>query len=98
MPTKIELILPDEVEQVFSGRSPTHRIRFYLGARTALMTNFLSVDASTWPRWATHLCRCRLRPRTQHAEDNEPLAGPGSDFLMDGGVTASYWFGELAPK
>ena len=21
-----------------------------------------------------------------------------SDFLMDGGVTASYWFGELAPK
>ena len=22
----------------------------------------------------------------------------GSDFLMDGGVTASYWFGELAPR
>ena len=22
----------------------------------------------------------------------------GSDFLMDGGVTASYWFGELASK
>lgn len=22
----------------------------------------------------------------------------GSDFLMDGGVTASYWFGELAPQ
>ena len=22
----------------------------------------------------------------------------GSDFLMDGGVTASYWFGQLAPK
>lgn len=22
----------------------------------------------------------------------------GSDFLMDGGVTASYWFGELTPK
>jgi NAD(P)-dependent dehydrogenase (short-subunit alcohol dehydrogenase family) len=22
----------------------------------------------------------------------------GSDFLMDGGVTASYWFGEIAPK
>jgi hypothetical protein len=21
----------------------------------------------------------------------------GSDFPMDGGVTASYWFGELAP-
>jgi hypothetical protein len=24
--------------------------------------------------------------------------GFGSDFLMDGGVTASYWFGDLAPK
>ena len=22
----------------------------------------------------------------------------GSDFLMDGEVTAAYWFGELAPK
>ncbi|MEJ0091474.1 MAG: hypothetical protein WDM80_17235 [Limisphaerales bacterium] len=22
----------------------------------------------------------------------------GSDFLMDGGVTAAYWFGELALK
>jgi len=22
----------------------------------------------------------------------------GSDFLMDGGVTAAYWFGELAPQ
>jgi hypothetical protein len=22
----------------------------------------------------------------------------GSDFLMDGGVTAAYWFGEPAPK
>jgi hypothetical protein len=22
----------------------------------------------------------------------------GSDFLLDGGVTAAYWYGELAPK
>jgi len=22
----------------------------------------------------------------------------GSDFHMDGGVTAAYWFGDLAPK
>lgn len=33
-----------------------------------------------------------------------PLMGPegafipGSDFLMDGGVTAAYWFGDLALK
>ena len=32
------------------------------------------------------------------------LVGPdgpfitSSDFLMDGGVTAAYWFGQLAPK
>jgi hypothetical protein len=22
----------------------------------------------------------------------------GSDFLMDGGVTAAYWYGDLGPK
>jgi hypothetical protein len=22
----------------------------------------------------------------------------GSDFLMDGGVTAAYWYGELTPQ
>jgi hypothetical protein len=22
----------------------------------------------------------------------------GSDFLLDGGVTAAYWYGDLAPK
>jgi len=22
----------------------------------------------------------------------------GGDFLMDGGVTAAYWFGDLAPE
>ena len=22
----------------------------------------------------------------------------GSDFLMDGGVTAAYWYGDLAPQ
>lgn len=22
----------------------------------------------------------------------------GSDFLMDGGVTAAYWYGDLAPR
>lgn len=29
------------------------------------------------------------------APDNTFITG--SDFLMDGGVTAAYWFGELAP-
>lgn len=43
----------------------------------------------------------RLAPLT--VEQNAAL-GPdggfitGSDFLMDGGVTAAYWYGELAPR
>jgi len=32
-----------------------------------------------------------LMARTVHSST-------GSDFLMDGGVTAAYWYGELAPK
>jgi hypothetical protein len=26
---------------------------------------------------------------------DKPLFRTGSDFLMDGGVTAAYWYGEL---
>ena len=39
-----------------------------------------------------------------HRPVGAPLMGPdgafitGSDFLMDGGVTASYFYGELAPS
>jgi hypothetical protein len=29
---------------------------------------------------------------------NTTAANCASDFLMDGGVTAAYWFGELAPQ
>ena len=48
--------------------------------------------------------RTRRRRRTRSAHVGALLMGPdgafitGSDFLMDGGVTASYWYGELAPK
>lgn len=28
----------------------------------------------------------------------EPGARSPSDFLMDGGVTSSYWYGDLAPQ
>lgn len=30
--------------------------------------------------------------------DDNSLFITGSDFLMDGGFTAAYWFGELASK
>ncbi len=48
--------------------------------------------------------RTRRARRTRSAHVGALLMGPdgafitGSDFLMDGGVTASYWYGELAPK
>jgi hypothetical protein len=32
------------------------------------------------------------------AGDGSGSRGDTPDFLMDGGVTASYWYGELAPK
>jgi hypothetical protein len=38
--------------------------------------------------------RCDLA--SEHAGADVIITG--SDFLMDGGVTASYWYGELAPK
>jgi hypothetical protein len=38
---------------------------------------------------------CLIR---QIPPSEDPSFALGSDFLMDGGVTASYWFGELAPK
>ena len=45
----------------------------------------------------------RAGPPTKSAHVGALLMGPdgafitGSDFLMDGGVTAAYWYGDLAP-
>ena len=30
--------------------------------------------------------------------DRDELIRPRGEFLMDGGVTAGYWYGELAPQ
>jgi hypothetical protein len=38
----------------------------------------------------------RNRRRAPHGPRGAFITG--SDFLMDGGVTAAYWYGELAPK
>ena len=38
------------------------------------------------------------RPWYRRAEVPDGAFITGSDFLMDGGVTASYFFGELAPN
>ena len=38
-----------------------------------------------------HVVLADMRP------ENAAAAAEGSDFLMDGGVTAAYWYGELAP-
>jgi hypothetical protein len=43
-----------------------------------------------------HARRGRNRRRAADGPDGGFITG--SDFLMDGGVTAAYWYGELAPQ
>jgi NAD(P)-dependent dehydrogenase (short-subunit alcohol dehydrogenase family) len=69
----------------------------------------LAKDELTGPRGAGYRRMIELSPAGRPGTPDEVgsvgalLMGPdggfitGSDFLMDGGVTASYWFGELAP-
>ncbi len=69
----------------------------------------LAKDELTGPRGEGYRRMISLSPAGRAGTPDEVagvaalLMGPdggfitGSDFLMDGGVTASYWFGELAP-
>jgi len=70
----------------------------------------LAKDELTGPRGAGYRRMIEASPARRAGTPDEVgnvaalLMGPdggfitGSDFLMDGGVTASYWYGELAPK
>jgi NAD(P)-dependent dehydrogenase (short-subunit alcohol dehydrogenase family) len=70
----------------------------------------LAKDELTGPRGAGYRRMIELSPAGRAGTPDEVgsvgalLMGPdggfitGSDFLMDGGVTAAYWYGELAPK
>jgi NAD(P)-dependent dehydrogenase (short-subunit alcohol dehydrogenase family) len=70
----------------------------------------LARDELTGPRGAGYRRMIELCPVGRGGTPDEVgavgalLLGPdggfitGSDFLMDGGVTAAYWYGELAPK
>jgi NAD(P)-dependent dehydrogenase (short-subunit alcohol dehydrogenase family) len=70
----------------------------------------LAKDELTGPRGAGYRRMLQLSPAGRGGTPDEVgtvgalLMGPdgafitGSDFLMDGGVTAAYWYGELAPK
>jgi NAD(P)-dependent dehydrogenase (short-subunit alcohol dehydrogenase family) len=70
----------------------------------------LARDELSGPRGAGYRRMIELSPVGRGGTPDEVgavgalLMGPdgafitGSDFLMDGGVTAAYWFGELAPK
>jgi NAD(P)-dependent dehydrogenase (short-subunit alcohol dehydrogenase family) len=70
----------------------------------------LAKDELTGPRGEGYRRMIELAPAKRPGTPDEVanvaalLMGPdggfitGSDFLMDGGVTASYWFGDLAPK
>lgn len=70
----------------------------------------LAMDELTGPRGEGYRRMIQLSPAGRPGTPDEVAAlaalimGPdggfitGSDFLMDGGVTASYWFGDLAPQ
>ena len=70
----------------------------------------LARDELSGPRGEGYRRMIKLSPAGRAGTPDEVgsvgalLMGPdgafitGSDFLMDGGVTAAYWFGELAPK
>lgn len=70
----------------------------------------LAKDELTGPRGAGYRRMIELCPIGRAGTPDEVgavgafLMGPdgtfitGSDFLMDGGVTAAYWFGDLAPR
>ncbi len=70
----------------------------------------LAKDELTGPRGAGYRRMIELCPVGRAGTPDEVgtvgalLMGPegafitGSDFLMDGGVTAAYWYGDLAPK
>jgi NAD(P)-dependent dehydrogenase (short-subunit alcohol dehydrogenase family) len=70
----------------------------------------LAKDELTGPRGAGYRRMIELSPAGRGGTPDEVgtlgalLMGPdgsfitGSDFLMDGGVSAAYWYGELAPK
>ena len=70
----------------------------------------LAKDELTGPRGAGYQRMLDLSPVGRGGTPDEVgtvgalLMGPdgafitGSDFLMDGGVSAAYWYGELAPK
>jgi NAD(P)-dependent dehydrogenase (short-subunit alcohol dehydrogenase family) len=70
----------------------------------------LAKDELTGPRAAGYRRMIEVAPAKRAGTPDEVgsvgalLMGPdggfitGSDFLMDGGVTAAYWYGELAPQ
>ena len=70
----------------------------------------LAKDEMTGPRGEGYRHMIEVSPAGRGGTPDEVgavgalLMGPegtfitGSDFLMDGGVTAAYWYGELAPK
>jgi NAD(P)-dependent dehydrogenase (short-subunit alcohol dehydrogenase family) len=75
-----------------------------------IIITLLAKDELTGPRGAGYRRMIELCPAGRAGTPDEVgtvgalLMGPdggfitGSDILMDGGVTASYWFGELAPQ
>ena len=80
-----------------------------LKSRHGIVITPLAKDELTGPRGEGYRRMIEFVRWAHRAPDEVGTAGAllmgpggafitGSDFLMDGGVTASYWFGELAPQ
>lgn len=81
-------------------------ITLSLLASASAQTNQASAaSASAQESQMLKITRRGTQPSRQGPAENftgsvrvDPLFQTGSDILMDGGVTAAYWYGELAPQ
>lgn len=97
----LPMLQPDQV------KDPLHA---YQVSKRANSLRVLAKDELTGPRGEGYRRMIALSAAGRAGTPDEVgtvgalLLGPdggfitGSDFLMDGGVTAAYWYGELAPK
>jgi len=73
-------------------------------AKADVLNSLTSADAWRGYRRMIEVCAAGRAGTPDEGTVGALLLGPdgafitGSDFLMDGGVTAAYWFGDLAPK
>ena len=84
------LTAAQDAERANALRVRAEAVRWTPRRRIPTKGRTLIISASRHPR------RSRTRRRTAHGPDGAFITGSG--ILIDGGVTASYFYGELAPQ